>query len=222
MAALLRASEATSKARDGQTFASLDVRYKDKGSDTSNILEIVEKRAGFKLGILSQSILTKHFSPLEEDVKKYHITQLSRLGSSDKRGVMLCRTCGSYHTRNHPKEVLILLSDSQLNGVHWPSKIRSTLKDRVHVEYLCRSGKSIPELTSSLVEFYSHVKEPLKVCIHAGYNDLLAGRTTDEILSSLWNIRWILDELDACHKRPRHGTAARSCTALSLTVPSCT
>ena len=51
MAAILRASEATSKAKEGQNFASLDVRYKNKaGSDTSHILEIDEKRAGFKLG----------------------------------------------------------------------------------------------------------------------------------------------------------------------------
>ena len=204
MAALLRASEVTSRAKEGQTFASEDVRYKNKaGKDTSNILEIVEKRAGFKLGILSQSILCRHFTPLEEDVKRYNITQLSRLGSSDKKGVMWCRTCAAYHTRSHPKEVLILLSDSQLNGVHWPSKIRSTLKDSVHIEYLCRSGRSIPELTSSLVEFYAHVQEPLKVCVHAGYNDIMAGRTTDEVLSSLWNLKWVLNELDACHRRPR-------------------
>ena len=97
MAAILRASEVTSRAKDGQTFASEDVRFKNKaGSDTSHILEIVEKRAGFKLGILSQSILCRHFSPLEEDVKRYTITQLGRLGSSDRKGVMWCRTCSAY------------------------------------------------------------------------------------------------------------------------------
>ena len=88
-------------------------------------------------------------------------------------------------------------------GLHCNSPEGRPAGDTYHVDYLGVSGALVARSTSVLIGQYGSSKEPLHVLYVGCYNDLLKGKTVEEIFSSLLNLDYVMKEQEDLTSKPR-------------------
>ena len=130
---------------------------------------------------LRAPVFHRHFSSL----RLREFTGIESSGSS-----YLCPSCKSHHRPYPEPRTKIIVSDSTLHEFFAPPDHASSIKqykgDIMHVDYITIPGAKIETLINAFCLDYVTRPHPraLDVVLVAGYNDLLAGSSKQELMTS--------------------------------------
>ena len=122
----------------------------------------------------------RHFS----SIRLRELTGVESTGS-----YYLCPSCKSHHTPYPKPRTKIVVSDSTLHQFFAPPDHSASSKvyegDTLHVDYITIPGANIDTLTNAFVIDYvakPNARRPMDVVLVAGYNDLVAGCSNQDIM----------------------------------------
>ena len=115
----------------------------------------------------SRSVYHLHYSSAET-----RITQGVEWSTNNR--CYMCPTCQVHHPARLDNGLNVCLSDSQLHQFHIPREPGvSCPPDEIHVDWATIPGGTIPDLETAYVADYAKYKQPQRVLLVAGINDLL-------------------------------------------------
>ena len=130
-------------------------------------------------GRLRAPVFHRHYSSIRH-------RELTGVESSGSRH--LCPSCKSHHTPYPTPRTKIIVSDSTLHQFFAPPDHAASSKvyegDLMHVDYITIPGANIDTLTNAYIVDYVDKphSRPMDVVLVAGYNDLVAGCTNQELM----------------------------------------
>ena len=109
---------------------------------------------------------------------------------TDKWGSYPCFTCErTPHSHKIGMRYPIIVSSSILN--HWQGRRSANLYpgDDMHIDYITIPGATIKDLHHAFISEFSGVYRPVDVLLVGGVNDVLQGRTAEQVLSDILNFK---------------------------------
>ena len=114
----------------------------------------------------------------------------------------MCPTCQVHHPARLDNGLNVCLSDSQLHQFHIPREPGvSCPPDEIHVDWATIPGGTIPDLETAYVADYAKYKQPQRVLLVAGINDLLKGGSMATLTNSILQLKNTIDDQNYYHHR---------------------
>ena len=135
-------------------------------------------------------------------------------GSTTNRSYM-CPTCERSHESTPRYGLNVCLGDSQLHDFHWPKEPGVTCPpDSLHVDWVTIPGATLPTLQHAWYVDYYKSKQPMRVLLVAGVNDLIRGGSMHSLTTSILNLKQAID-----HQNHHHPTIKNELVVATLLNP---
>lgn len=120
-------------------------------------------------------------------------------GSTTNREYM-CPTCQQSHPSRPSYGLNVCLGDSQLHQFHWPKDPRVTCTpDSLHIDWVTVPGGTVPTLHHAWFADYYKSKQPMRVLLVAGINDLMKGGSMSSLTNSILKLKNAIDDQNSHH-----------------------
>ena len=117
----------------------------------------------------------------------------------------MCPTCMVLHPTWTDDGLHVVLSDSQLHGVHHPRDPQVVCgADPFHIDWNTISGGTIADLTHAFLVDYKRQVRPMRVFVSAGLNDIIKSASRDTVVERFMNLKEVIDRQNIHHPHAKN------------------